>query len=122
MLLVAYGLVIASWIITFVALAARKRTGDSFLSKVFTSNKDLDTTLLILLRGAVVFATLAIVVIFFSMFHDDLDKSDVGMLGMHVISMAGNALTLVSVMNGHEKKTDKGIESETDETPPRADS
>ena len=113
MLLVAYGLVMTSWIITFIALAARPRKGEGFLSKVFTSNRDLDTTLLILLRGAVVFATLAIVVIFFSMFHDDLDKSDVGMLGMHVIGMAGNALTLVSVMNGHEKKSDK-----TDETPP----
>ena len=113
MLFLAYGLVIASWIITFVALSARKQRGEGFLAKVFTSNKDLDTTLLILLRGAVVFATLAIVVIFFSMFHDDLDKSDVGMLGMHVISMAGNALTLVSVMNGHEKKSEK-----KDETPP----
>ena len=104
MLILAYALVGVSWIITAMVLFGRRSGKESFLSRVFQSNEDLDTTLSILLRGAVVFATLAIVVIFFSMFHDDLDKSDVGMLGMHVIGMAGNALTLVAVVNGQKEK------------------
>ena len=107
LLILAYALVAVSWIVTVIALLKKRSDKESFLLRVFTSNKDLDTTLSILLRGAVVFAVLAIVVIFFSMFHDDLDKSDVGMLGMHVVGMATNALTLVAVVNGHsEKKVD----------------
>ena len=112
-LYIAYGLVTLSWMITLIVILRKKSDKEGFLSKVFTSNEDLDTTLSILLRGAVVFAVLAIVVIYFSMFHDDLDKSDVGMLGMHVVGMATNALTLVAVVNGQkdkghgEKKTEK---------------
>lgn len=103
LVIVAYALVAVSWIVTVLVIIRKNSGKESFLLRVFQNNKDLDTTLNILLRGGVVFATLAILVIFFSMFHDDLDKSDVGMLGMHVISMTGQALTLVSVVNGHSK-------------------
>ena len=117
LIILAYALVAVSWIVTALVLIRKNAGKESFLLRVFQSNKDLDTTLSILLRGGVVFATLAIVVIFFSMFHDDLDKSDVGMLGMHVIGMAGNALTLVAVVNGHSK----GKGEKDDAAPPRPD-
>ena len=101
-----------TWILTILLtlMLARRRESntESILSKLFQSNADLDTTLGILLRGAVVFAVLAIVVVFFGMFHDDLSENDVGMLAMHVIGMATNAITLVAVVNGHgEKKKDE---------------
>ena len=108
LLILAYALVVVSWVVTILVLIKKSSNKESFLSKVFQNNKDLDTTLNILLRGAVVFATLAIVVVFFSMFHDDLDKNHVGMLGMHVIGMAGNALTLVAVVNGQGKDKPNG--------------
>ena len=105
---ILHGFIIITWILT-IALTlvfARRRNpnSESLLTKLFTSNQELDTTLGILLRGAVVFAVLAIVVVFFSMFHDDLSENDVGMLAMHVIGMATNAITLVSVVNGHSEK------------------
>lgn len=103
-----HGIIAITWfltiILTVVFARRRKPNGESLLAKLFTSNKDLDTTLGILLRGAVVFAVLAIVVVFFSMFHDDLSENDVGMLAMHVIGMATNAITLVAVVNGHGEK------------------
>lgn len=99
-------LAISSLWVASILYVRRPRSGESVLSKVFQSNEDLDTTLGILLRGAVVFAVLSIVVIFFSMFHGDLDESDVGMLAMHVVSLAGNSITLVAVVNsnGPDKK------------------
>ena len=102
-----------TWILTIILAISfarrRKPEGESLLAKLFQSNKDLDTTLGILLRGAVVFAVLAIVVVYFSMFHDDLEGNDVAMLGMHVVGMATNAITLVAIVNGHgdKKKDDK---------------
>ena len=100
--------IITTWILTliltFVFVRRRNPNRESVFTKLFTSNQELDTTLGILLRGAVVFAVLAIVVVFFSMFHDDLSENDVGMLAMHVIGMATNAITLVSVVNGHGEK------------------
>ena len=108
LLILAYSLVAVSWIVTVLVLVMKRSDKEGILSRVFQSNKDLDTTLSILLRGAVVFATLAIVVIFFSMFHDDLEGNDVGMLGMHVIGMAGNSLTLIAVVNGQGKDKSNG--------------
>ena len=107
----SYWIIGITWFLTIlltITIARRRSSsGESILAKLFQSNEDLDTTLGILLRGAVVFAVLAIVVVFFSMFHDDLDKSDVGMLAMHVIGMATNAITLVAVVNGGgDKKKD----------------
>lgn len=104
LLILAYALVAVSWIVTVIAIFKKRSDKESFLLRVFTSNKDLDTTLSILLRGAVVFAVLAIVVVFFSMFHDDLSENDIGMLGMHVIGMATQSITLVAVVNGHGEK------------------
>ena len=103
MLVLAYSLVAVSWLVTVLVIMRKSSDQESFLSKVFQSNEDLDTTLSILLRGAVVFAVLAIVVVFFSMFHDDLSENDVGMLGMHVIGMATNSITLVAVVHGQGK-------------------
>ena len=108
----AHWIIGITWMLTILltlSFARRRRSnGDSTLAKLFQSNEDLDTTLGILLRGAVVFAVLAIVVVFFSMFHDDLSENDVGMLAMHVIGMATNAITLVAVVNGHgDKKKDE---------------
>ena len=109
LLILAYALVAVSWIVTIIAILKKRSDKESFLSRVFTSNKELDTTLSILLRGAVVFAVLAIVVVFFSMFHDDLSENDIGMLGMHVVGMATQSITLVAVVNGHgEKKKEDG--------------
>ena len=111
--------IITTWILTLILTAVfvrrRNPNRESVFTKLFTSNQELDTTLGILLRGAVVFAVLAIVVVFFSMFHDDLSENDVGMLAMHVIGMATNAITLVSVVNGHgEKKKEEDAPSHGD--------
>ena len=117
--------IITTWILTLILTVVFVRRRDpnreSVFTKLFTSNQELDTTLGILLRGAVVFAVLAIVVVFFSMFHDDLSENDVGMLAMHVIGMATNSITLVAVVNGHsEKKKEEDTSSHgngSDKTP-----
>ena len=103
----AHWLIAILWIASLFLIwtAARKRgEGETLLSKLFTSNKDLDSTLRIVLGGVIVFAVLAIVVVFFSMFHDDLDKSHVGMLASQVIMMAGASITAVI---GNGNKPDK---------------
>ena len=105
----AHWLIVILWAVSLIGVYAftRKRgEGDTLLTKLFTTNADLDTTLSILLRGAVVFAVLAIVIVFFSMFHDDLEGNDVAMLGMHVVGMATNSIMLVSVVNGSDKPKD----------------
>lgn len=97
------------WIASLI-IVRRDRGPHSFLTTVFQSNKDLDTTLNIILRAIITISALAIVVIYFSMFHAKLDGNDVGMLGMHVIGMAG--VTLTAVMNGHHSNgKDKKDES-----------
>ena len=103
-----YGIAII-WSLTLVLtyVIVKRPPKESIWAKVFQTNHDFDTTLGIILRGLVVFAVLAIVVIYFIMFHDDLEKNDIGMLGMHVIGMASQAIALVSVMNGHKKEGDK---------------
>ena len=91
----AHWLIAILWIVSIAGVytfTRRRGEGETLLAKLFQSNKDLDSTLRIILKGAVVFAVLTIVVVFFSMFHDDLDEGDVGMLAMHVIGMAGTAI------------------------------
>ena len=111
---VPYWIIAISWVlsIALTAVLIRRRTSsdkDSFMMKLFQSNQDLDTTLMIVFRCLVVFAILGIVVIFFSMFHDDLAENDVGMLGMHVIGMASQGISLVAIANGtNGKKKDDG--------------
>ena len=101
----AHWLIVILWIVSIVGVYSftrRRGEGETLLTKLFQSNQDLDTTLQIILKGAVVFAVLSIVVVFFSMFHDDLDKGDVGMLAMHVIGMAGTAIAGI-VGNGNKQ-------------------
>ena len=103
----AHWLIAILWVVSIVgvyALTRKRGEGETLLAKLFTSNKDLDSTLQIILKGGVVFAVLTIVVVFFSMFHDDLDPNHVGMLAMHVIGMAGTAIA-GTVGNGN--KSDK---------------
>ena len=116
---ILHGFIATTWILTVILtvmfVRRRNHKHESLLTKLFTSNHELDTTLGILLLGAVVFAVLAIVIVFFSMFHDDLSENDIGMLAMHVIGMATNAITLVSVVNGHgEKKKEEDAPSHGD--------
>ena len=105
----AHWLIVILWIVSIVGVYSftrRRGEGETLLTKLFQSNQDLDTTLQIILKGAVVFAVLSIVVVFFSMFHDDLDKGDVGMLAMHVIGMAGTAIAGI-VGNGNKQDKPK---------------
>lgn len=84
-----------------VVYVRRKREGDSLFAKLFQSNKDLDTTLALVLRGVVTIAVLIIMLMFFSMFHDDLDQSDVGMLASQIVGMG--ALVLNNIMDNKPK-------------------
>ena len=70
------GLVVAAWVIgLLIGRRSKQSTGESFLSKLFSSNRDLDTTLSIVGIFAIVF-TMALC------FHDDVsDKA-----GMILIS------------------------------------
>ena len=92
---IAHWLIAFGWLISIILVwhfAKKRDGGETLLSKLFQSNKDLDTTLELLLKGSIVFAVLIIVVVFFSMFHDDLDASPVGMLASQVVGMAGVAI------------------------------
>ena len=102
----AHWLIVILWAVSLIGVYAftRKRgEGDTLLSKLFQSHKDVDTTLELLLKGSIVFAVLIIVVVFFSMFHDDLDASHVGMLASQVVGMAGVAIAGVGSGNKPDK-------------------
>ena len=106
----AHWLIAIFWIMSLILVYSfsRKRgEGETLLSKLFTSNKDLDSTLRIILGGIVVLAVLTIVVMYFSMFHDDLEKGDVGMLGMHVVGLATTTLVYVLGNANGQKNSNK---------------
>ena len=104
----AHWLIVVLWVVSLVLVYTFTRKhgkGESLLAKLFTSNQDLDSTLKLILSAVIVFSILIIVVVFFSMFHDDLDKSHVGMLGSQIIGMAG--IAIASVTGNGNKNGDK---------------
>ena len=90
------------WVSLYVFLGAINKHKGTILANVFQNNDDLDSTLGILLKGGIVFAVLSIVIVYFMMFHDDLSEENVGMLGMHVISMG--SMTIKDALNVNNGK------------------
>ena len=90
----AHWLIVILWAVSLIGVYAftRKRgEGDTLLSKLFTTNADLDTTLLVILKG---FTVLGVFVIVFAMvmaFHDDI-KDKAGMVIISAIGMISLAM------------------------------
>ena len=112
----AHWLIAILWLVSLVLVytfTRKQGEGESLLAKLFTSNTDLDSTLKLILRAMIVFSVLIIVVVFFSMFHDDLDASHVGMLGSQIIGMAGVAIASVTGKgNGDDNGQQNGDKKE----------
>ena len=92
------------WVCTIVYVR-RKREPSVLWSKLFQSNADLDSTLALILKGVITISMLLIFVGYFIVFHDDLDTSNVGMLGSQI---AGNvALVLNNIMDNKPSRKDQ---------------
>ena len=78
------------WVLSLF-LAWRKREGDSLLSRLFTTNEDLDSTLSVILRMLTVIGVFALVIVMIIYFHDDI-KDDAGMITISAIGMISLAI------------------------------
>jgi hypothetical protein len=96
-------LIIAIMWVGSIIYVRRKREASQLWDKLFQTNQDLDSTLSLMLKGVITISMLLIFVVYFIVFHDDLDKGNVGMLGSQI---AGNvALVLNNIMG--DKKPNK---------------
>lgn len=101
---IIYTCIAVAWGASLLIVARNK---GAMIGQLFQNNEDLDSTLQIILKGVIVLASLIIVAMFFISFHDDLSQEHVGMLAMHVVSMASLAISNVTGNNTQKNNSDK---------------